>query len=364
MELVFIILFNIKHVILGQWEPVHGTVLVKPTWHAATRIQFRRRVETVIVLVVSIRVLVKVIKIGNIHSTLLTSNGALSSTVECAADSTDGASISLIHLRVSPRYAILDTLALRAWLSWLLSDGAHCVHLIRLWLVVGGVRPSSSVVVYVLHRLRADSYSWLRLQLQWNTLLVHVHPYASIPSSLSLRVLLLFGVADVRILLSCQTKASWPGHANQTFVCALLEHATVVRASFVWLLGLVDLHLLDSAKWVLGSRVAAPRSLRARYQVLSSTWLYVASCWQAITKSLWIEVCCCVMHILAASAILAGAHKLVVHASRASSSCLTTSMPCLSFFWNYSHPIEVVLGEIQIFSRLNLHILALVVIKW
>lgn len=103
------------------------------------------------IVLVSIRILVKVIKISNIHSTLLASVGSLTSTVESTTDSADGASVSLVHLRVTPCYAILDTLALRAWLSRLLSYCAHSVRLVRLGLVV-----HSRVIVYVLHRLCAD----------------------------------------------------------------------------------------------------------------------------------------------------------------------------------------------------------------
>ena len=72
------------------------------------------------------------------------------------------------------------------------------------------------------------------------------------------------------------------------------------------------------------------------------------------------------MHVLAASAILAGTHKLVVDTSCASPSCVsfwTFAMVSFPFFGNHGHPVEVVLSKVEILSGFNLHILALVVVK-
>lgn len=127
------------------------------------------------------------------------------------------------------------------------------------------------VAVYVLHRLCADPDARLVLQLQRNALRVDVDANARIAAALCVALLIWLGVAHAGVLLRRQAEASRAGHADQALVGALLEHATVMGASFVGGLGLVDLHLLDPAEGVLGSRVAAPSTLGAWYQVLSSS---------------------------------------------------------------------------------------------
>ena len=148
IKLVFIILLNIKHVIVRQRKAIDRTILIKSTRNTATRVQLARRIESVIVLIsiITIRILVEVIKISNIHSTLLASIGSLPAAVKRAADSADRAGVSLVHLGVPPRDAVLDPFALRAWLSGLLSDGADRVGLVRLGLIADCL-----IVVDVLH---------------------------------------------------------------------------------------------------------------------------------------------------------------------------------------------------------------------
>jgi len=146
-------------------------------------------------------------------------------------------------------------------------------------------------------------------------------------------------------------------------VSALLEHASIVSASFVDCLGLVYLHLLHSTERILASRVAMPCTLCTRYQVLSSSRLSVASGGQTVTKSLRIEIRRCIVHVFTTSTILACAHELVVHSSGASARSLSASMSTFSLFGDDCHPIEVVLSEVQIVSDLILHVLAVVVVE-
>lgn len=100
----------------------------------------------ILVSIIAIRILVEVIKVSNIHSALLASIGSLSAAVKRAADSANRAGVPLVHLGVSPRDAVLDSFALGAWLSGLLSDGADGVGLVRLGLVADRL-----IVVDVLH---------------------------------------------------------------------------------------------------------------------------------------------------------------------------------------------------------------------
>lgn len=90
------------------------------------------------VSILSIRILVEVIKMGDVHSTLLAFVGhLLSSAVQGATHyALDRAVVPLVHLRVSPCYSIFHALALRGWLSRLLSDRAYRVGLVGLPLVV------------------------------------------------------------------------------------------------------------------------------------------------------------------------------------------------------------------------------------
>ena len=147
---------------------------------------------------------------------------------------------------------------------------------------------------------------------------------------------------------------------------ALLEHASVVGATFVRRWCLVDLHLLDPAEGVLCSRIAAPRALSARNEILSSSGRTVTASRQTVTESLRVKVSRGVVHVLAASAILARTHQLIVDASRTSTSSAACTMAALvatfSFFINHGHPVEVVLSKVKVLARLVLHILALVVV--
>jgi len=140
------------------------------------------------VSIISIRILVEVIKMGNVHSALLALvRHLLSSAIECAADyAVDRTVVSLVHLRVAPCYAILHALPLRAWLSRLLSNRAYRVRLVCLPLVV-----YTSVRRDVLHRLRAYSDPRLVLLLQWDTLRIYTHSIAGIAATLHQAVVVL-----------------------------------------------------------------------------------------------------------------------------------------------------------------------------
>ena len=69
------------------------------------------------------------------------------------------------------------------------------------------------------------------------------------------------------------------------------------------------------------------------------------------------------MHVFAAAPVLAGTHQLVVDSSRTTPSCLAASMACLSFLRDHGHPVEAVLGQVEILSGFELHFLALIIIK-
>ena len=118
IELVFGVLLDVKHhLIVRQGKAVDRAVLVEAAGHAAARVQLGWRVEAVVVLIasVAIGILVKVVKVSNVHSTLLALAGPVAAAVEGTADSANRASVPLIHLRVPPGDAtVLDSLALRA----------------------------------------------------------------------------------------------------------------------------------------------------------------------------------------------------------------------------------------------------------
>lgn len=138
----------------------------------------------------------------------------------------------------------------------------------------------------------------------------------------------------------------------------LLEHGTIVRSRFVGRLCLIYLHLLYSAKRVLSSGVTVSRALSTGYEILPASGLHVAACRQAITKSLRVEVCCCVVHVLAASSVLTCTHQLIVDATRTSTSSSTATMIMISLtlLVNNVHSIEIILSQVHILTRLILHV--------
>ena len=115
--------------------------------------------------------------------------------------------------------------------------------------------------------------------------------------------------------------------------------------------------LLAPPKGVVTPVVLA-RALSTRYQVLSTSGLHVATCWQSVSKSLWIKIGGRIMHILTTSAILACAHELVVDSSGASASSSLPSVTVIrfSFLVDDVHSVEVVLSQIHVLSRLVLHV--------
>ena len=101
----------------------------------------------ILISIIAIRILVKVIKISNIHSTLLAFVGSFSATVKSSTYSADGARVPLVHLGVPPCYAIFTSLTLGTWwLSRLLPDCTDSVCLVRLRLVANRL-----IVIYILH---------------------------------------------------------------------------------------------------------------------------------------------------------------------------------------------------------------------
>lgn len=91
----------------------------------------------------------------------------------------------------------------------------------------------------------------------------------------------------------------------------------------------------------------------------------VASRRQPVAEPLRVKVRRCVVHVLAAPAVLARTHELVVDAAGAPTRCLAAPVPvaaALALLVDDGHPVEVVLRQVEVFARLILHVLALVVI--
>lgn len=100
------------------------------------------------------------------------------------------------------------------------------------------------------------------------------------------------------------------------------------------------------------------RALSTRYQVLPASRLHVAASGQPVAESLRVEVGRRVMHVLVASAILASAHQLVVDATGAPArrSAASVAVVALALLVDHVHPVEIVLGQIHVLSRLVLHV--------
>ena len=137
-----------------------------------------------------------------------------------------------------------------------------------------------------------------------------------------------------------------------------IKHVSIVCASLSNGLGLVDLLLLHTAQWVLRSWVASSGALRTRNEVRPAPALHVASGRHSVSEALGVKSACGVVHVLSSSSpILTRTHQF---------SCprrLSLSVSLVALFVYDCHPVEVILGQIQVLSCLVLHVVMVVVVR-
>ena len=143
-----------------------------------------------------------------------------------------------------------------------------------------------------------------------------------------------------------------------------IKHVAIVSATLCNCLRLIYLLLLHTTQRILCSRIPTSGSLCTWNEVCPPSALHIPSCWHSVSKAWRIKAARRVMHLILAgnSSILPSTRQLGCPSLLPLSVSLST-MSLSSLFIDHSHAIKVILSQIQMLSRLVLHLILVVIMR-
>lgn len=147
-----------------------------------------------------------------------------------------------------------------------------------------------------------------------------------------------------------------------------MKHISIVSPSLVLSLCLIYLFLLNSIQRIFCSWVSTPCALGWRYQIMSASRLYVSSCWHSITKPLWIEIICSIVHLILIPFVFEPSAHQLVFPLPPTCLILESITPVIwavdTFLVYYCHAIKIIMSQVEVLPCLVLQLTPLVVVVW